>query len=83
MIVCCLLLKDLTVFFFIKDFEMGGLRCMDAKNFGCIVKKCLGLPNTVRQCDISVYVLLSHSFLSVLSVSPFFAIKDKPLQFPD
>lgn len=62
---------------------MGGLRCIDAKNFGRIVKKCLGLPNTVRQCDISVYILLSDSSVSVLSVSHFFAIKDKPFQFPD
>ncbi|XP_056229293.1 WD repeat-containing protein on Y chromosome isoform X2 [Seriola aureovittata] len=29
-----------------EDFETGGLRCIDAKNFGRIVKKCLGLPNT-------------------------------------
>ncbi|XP_026232153.1 WD repeat-containing protein 64 [Anabas testudineus] len=29
-----------------EGFEMGGLRCIDAKNFGRIVKKCLGLPNT-------------------------------------
>lgn len=83
MIVCCSLLKDLTVFFFLKDFEKGGLRCIDAKNFGCIVKKCFGLPNIVRQCDISVYILLSDSFLSVLFVSHFFAIKENPLQFPD
>ncbi|XP_028275016.1 WD repeat-containing protein on Y chromosome [Parambassis ranga] len=29
-----------------EDFEAGGLRCIDVKNFGHIVKKCLGLPNT-------------------------------------
>nr|XP_020468764.1 WD repeat-containing protein on Y chromosome-like [Monopterus albus]XP_020468765.1 WD repeat-containing protein on Y chromosome-like [Monopterus albus] len=29
-----------------EDFERGGLRCIDVKNFGHIVKKCLGLPNT-------------------------------------
>ncbi|KAF1394274.1 hypothetical protein PFLUV_G00024830 [Perca fluviatilis] len=29
-----------------EDFEMGGLRSIDAKNFGRIVKKCLVLPKT-------------------------------------
>ncbi|GAA6232708.1 WD repeat-containing protein on Y chromosome-like [Lates japonicus] len=29
-----------------EDFETGGLRCIDAKKFGRIVMKCLGLPNT-------------------------------------
>ncbi|XP_029922283.1 WD repeat-containing protein on Y chromosome [Myripristis murdjan] len=29
-----------------EEFEMGGLRSMDEKNFGCIVKKCLNLHNT-------------------------------------
>ncbi|XP_069563383.1 cilia- and flagella-associated protein 337 [Brachyistius frenatus] len=28
-----------------EEFETGGLRCIDVKNFGRIVKKCLGLPN--------------------------------------
>ncbi|XP_070762639.1 cilia- and flagella-associated protein 337 [Enoplosus armatus] len=29
-----------------EEFETGGLRSIDAKNFGRIVKKCLGLPKT-------------------------------------
>ncbi|KAM7412808.1 hypothetical protein PAMA_020269 [Pampus argenteus] len=29
-----------------EEFETGGLRSIDAKNFGRIVKKCLGFPNT-------------------------------------
>ncbi|XP_071353298.1 cilia- and flagella-associated protein 337 isoform X2 [Trachinotus anak] len=29
-----------------EEFETGHLRCIDAKNFGRIVKKCLDLPNT-------------------------------------
>ncbi|XP_032365593.1 WD repeat-containing protein on Y chromosome [Etheostoma spectabile] len=29
-----------------EDFEAGGLRSIDAKNFGRVVKKCLGLPKT-------------------------------------
>lgn len=65
------MLEGLTVFLFIKDFEMGGLRRIDAKNFGRIVKKCLGLPNTVRQSFISLYIFLSlpDSLVVVLFVS--------------
>lgn len=39
---------------------MGGSRSTDVTTFGRIVKKCL--PKTVRQCDISVYILLSVRF---------------------
>lgn len=79
------LLEDLTVFFFVKEFEMGSLRSIDVKNFGRILKKCLGLPKTVRQCGISLYILLSLRFFSCLclSLSLFFALMDKPLQLPD
>lgn len=64
-------LDDLTVFFFVKEFETGGLRSTDAKTFGRIVKKCLALPQTVRQCDISLHILLSPQILS--SASHFFS----------
>lgn len=64
-------LDDLTVFFFVKEFETGGLRSTDAKTFGRIVKKCLSLPQTVRQCDISLHILLSPQILS--SASHFFS----------
>lgn len=47
------------VFFSVKEFEAGGLRSIDAKNFGRVVKKCLDLPKTVRQCDIPLYILFS------------------------
>lgn len=61
---------------------MGGLTSIDANNFGHIVKKCLGLPKTVRKCDISLYILLSlsDSLISVFSLSHIFKIEDKPLQ---
>lgn len=54
---------------------MGGLRSTDVKNFGRILKNCLDLPNTVRQCDIPFYVIFSvrfpHSRVLVLPL-PFF-----------
>lgn len=66
------------MFFFMKEFETGCLRTIDAKNFGRIVKKCLGFPQTVRPCDFSLSQLLSS-----LSVAETFAIKDKTLQLHD
>lgn len=74
---------------------MGSSRSTDVKNFGRILKNCLDLTNTVRQCDISslYHILcrissclcspplaLSLSFFS-LSLS-FFEIRDKPLKLP-
>lgn len=48
---------------------MGGSRSTDVKNFGRILKNCLDLPNTVRQCDISsLYHILSR-ISSCLSLS--------------
>lgn len=41
-------LQYVTSFFLAKEFERGGSRSIDAKCFGLIVKKCLGLPKTVR-----------------------------------
>lgn len=72
----------LTGFSLVKELEMGGLTSIDANNFGHIVKKCLGLPKTVRKCDISLYILLSlsDSLISVFSLSHIFKIEDKPLQ---
>lgn len=76
-------LEDLTVFVFVKEFETGGLRSIDVKNFGRIVKKCLALPETVRQCVISLYILFSVRFSHLCTLSHFFAIKTMPLQTPD
>lgn len=56
------------IFFLVKEFETDGLRSTDAKNFGRIVKKCLGLSNTVRQRDISLYISLSPSPSSLCSL---------------
>lgn len=72
----------MTVFVFVKEFEKSGLRSIDAKNFGRIVKKCLGLPKTVRQCDLSLSVSYTLSD-SLISVSHYFAIKEKHVQLHD
>ncbi|XP_059188071.1 WD repeat-containing protein on Y chromosome [Centropristis striata] len=52
-----------------EEFETGGLRSIDAKNFGRIVKKCLGLPKTsnaqiqglFKKIDYSGQVLISSN----------------------
>ncbi|XP_035478797.2 WD repeat-containing protein on Y chromosome isoform X1 [Scophthalmus maximus] len=44
-----------------EDFETGGLRCIDAKNFGRLVKKCLGLPDTSNEQIQGLFKKIDYS----------------------
>ncbi|XP_071379688.1 cilia- and flagella-associated protein 337 [Centroberyx affinis] len=44
-----------------EEFEMGGLRSVDEKNFGRIVKKCLGLHNTSNAQIQGLFMKIDYS----------------------